>query len=310
MLSIILSSYQNDLFDQFESNVKATIGFGVQYEIIRIENPGIMGICEAYNIGASKAQYPYLLFVHEDVQFETQNWGTILIQYLKRPDIGIVGVAGANRKSKMISSWYQLLINDKDANRYNYKQVYKFQDRATELRINNPLQENNSAVTTVDGLFIAIESSKFKQFRFDEALLKSFHGYDLDFSLSVSTKYQNIVVYDILLIHFSEGKVDEIWENEVLLVHKKWMNLLPVVNGTLTIEEQKVIESNFFYGALDRIFSYNISTLAKLVCVVRLLRTYKMVSKLFEKSLVMELKYKLFQTKKAKILFQLNKMVI
>jgi hypothetical protein len=27
------------------------------------------------------------------IQFETQNWGTILIQYLKRPDIGIVGVA-------------------------------------------------------------------------------------------------------------------------------------------------------------------------------------------------------------------------
>lgn len=295
MLSIILSSYQNDYFNQFEKNVGATIGVEFQYEIIKIDNPGLMGICSAYNLGANKAKYPYLLFVHEDIQFETQSWGNKLIQHLKRPEIGIVGLAGATRKSKMISSWYQLLIGNNDANRYNYKQAFKFKDRATELRINNPLQENSVSVTTLDGLFLAIESSKFKQFRFDESLLKSFHGYDLDISLNVSTQYQNIVIYDILVLHFSEGKIDENWENALLLVHEKWMDLLPAVDGTLTIEEQKVVENNLFYGVLDRIFSYNISKFAKLVFVWRLLKIYKIRSKLFERSLVMELRYQLFK---------------
>ncbi|MBC5841481.1 hypothetical protein H8R23_08690 [Flavobacterium sp. F-380] len=295
MLSIILSSYQNDLFDQFESNVKATIGLGFQYEIIRIENPGIMGICEAYNIGASKAQYPYLLFVHEDVQFETQNWGTILMEYLQRPEIGVVGLAGATRKSKMLSSWYQIVTSSKDANRYHYKQTYKFVTRDTKLQLNNPFQEKSSCVLTLDGLFLAIESSKFKQFRFDEALLKRFHGYDLDFSLSVSTKYQNIVVYDILVLHSSEGKTDESWVKELLLVHKKWMDLLPKYNNELTIEEQTALENNLFYGAIDGIFSYDISKLAKLTLVWQLLNAYKMKSKLFERTLVVELFYKIFK---------------
>lgn len=297
MLSIIISSYQNDYYNQFEKNVKATIGAEFQYEIIKIDNPGTMGICTAYNLGASKAQYPYLLFIHEDVQFETQNWGDKLVQHLKRPEIGIVGLAGATRKTKMISSWYQLLVGDKDANRYNYKQVFKFQDRVPELRINNPLQEDTSSVITLDGFFLAIEFSKFNQFKFDESLLKSFHGYDLDFSLSVSAKYQNIVVYDILLVHFSEGKVNEGWENEVLLVHKKWMDILPIGKETLKNNELKMIENSVFYGALDRIFSYDLSKFAKLIIVWRILKIYKMKSKFFEWSFLMELRYKLFKLK-------------
>jgi hypothetical protein len=39
---------------------------------------------------------------YEDVQFETQNWGTILM-YLQRPDIGSSWFGWCNRKSKMLS---------------------------------------------------------------------------------------------------------------------------------------------------------------------------------------------------------------
>ena len=295
MLSIILSSYQNDLFNQFESSVKATVGLGFQYEIIKIDNPGLMGICEAYNLGASKARYPYLLFVHEDVQFETQDWGTILIEYLKQPEIGVVGLAGATRKAKMISSWYQIVTAGKDANRYNYKQTYKFVNRATKLQLNNPFLEKSSCVLTLDGLFLAIENSKFKQFKFDQILLKSFHGYDLDFSLNVATRYQNIVVYDILVLHSSEGKTDEKWFEELLLVHKKWMDLLPTGSSELTEIDQKSLEDNLFYGALNGIFSYQISNFAKLILLWQLLKAYKMKSRLLKRSLFVELIYKLFK---------------
>tara|TARA_R110000868_G_scaffold96857_3_gene266390 strand:+ start:2601 stop:3488 length:888 start_codon:yes stop_codon:yes gene_type:complete len=293
MLSIIISSYQKSYYDQFEKNIEASIGTDFQYEIIKIENPGIMGICSAYNLGASKAKFPYFLFVHEDVQFETQNWGDKLVQHLKRPEVGIVGLAGANRKTKMMSSWYQLSTGNNDANRFYYRQIFKFQEREPELRVNNPFYEDISPVITLDGLFLAIESSKFNQFKFDENLLKSFHGYDLDFSLSVSTRYQNIVIYDILLTHFSEGKVNELWENEVLLVHKKWMNLLPLVNAILKDEELDVIENQVFYETLNRVFSYGISKVAKLIIVWRLLTTYKIQSKIFDRSFIIELKHKL-----------------
>ena len=72
MLSIIISSYQPEFYLALEKNIAESIG--IPYEIMKIDNPGIMGICEAYNRGAEKAQYDFLLFLHEDVLFETQDW--------------------------------------------------------------------------------------------------------------------------------------------------------------------------------------------------------------------------------------------
>ncbi|HBR11511.1 MAG TPA: hypothetical protein DD740_04740 [Chryseobacterium sp.] len=73
MLSIIISSYQPDYFAALEKNIAETCG--IPYEIVKIDNPGVMGICEAYNKGAALAQYENLLFLHEDVEFETKDWG-------------------------------------------------------------------------------------------------------------------------------------------------------------------------------------------------------------------------------------------
>ena len=110
MLSIIISSYQPHYYQALEKNIAETIG--IPYEVIKVDNPGKMGICEAYNHGAQKAQYDYLLFLHEDVLFETQNWGKELIELLNLENCGVIGVAGtdyygyvpyqwANRKSKI-----------------------------------------------------------------------------------------------------------------------------------------------------------------------------------------------------------------
>lgn len=88
MLSIIVSSYQKDNFSNFTKNISETIGIGFNYEIIAIENPGLMGICEAYNKGAKKSVYSNLLFIREDVLFTTQNWGELLMRHLEQPNCG------------------------------------------------------------------------------------------------------------------------------------------------------------------------------------------------------------------------------
>ena len=71
MLSIIISSYQPHYYTALEKNIAATCG--VEYELIKIDNPGLMGLCQAYNKGAEKAKYEYLLFLHEDVNVLTVN---------------------------------------------------------------------------------------------------------------------------------------------------------------------------------------------------------------------------------------------
>lgn len=104
MVTIIISSYQPHYLETLKTNLEQTIG--VPYELIAIENKGIMGICSAYNLGASKAKFPYLCFIHEDISFKTQNWSHPLIERFETNDkTGLIGVAGGKYKSLSPSIW-------------------------------------------------------------------------------------------------------------------------------------------------------------------------------------------------------------
>lgn len=43
---------------------------------------------------ARQARYPYLFFVHEDVKFHSQDWGTVVAEKLAEPSCGVIGFAG------------------------------------------------------------------------------------------------------------------------------------------------------------------------------------------------------------------------
>ena len=81
MLSIIICSVSPERLEQVTRNIHDTIG--VDYEIIAIDNREKQWpIARAYNEGASRAHYPFLFFVHEDVKF------TQTLQCLRRqPDL-------------------------------------------------------------------------------------------------------------------------------------------------------------------------------------------------------------------------------
>ncbi len=177
MLSIIISSYQPEYFTALENNIAETCG--IPYEIIKIDNPGIMGICEAYNKVAEKAQFEYLLFIHEDIEFISKNWGTNLCNYLINPDVGVIGLAGSNYVPNVPCGWHT-------DERYMFRNLIQSdKTRNTSKQRKSPLQE----VYSLDGVFLAIR----------------FHAYDIDFSIRVSAKYKNFVIPDIAIQHFSEG---------------------------------------------------------------------------------------------------------
>ncbi len=54
-----------------------------------------------YNFLASKAQYPYWCFIHEDIRFDTMIWAENLKKaFDEYPALGLIGIAGAKYKSK------------------------------------------------------------------------------------------------------------------------------------------------------------------------------------------------------------------
>ena len=205
MLSIIISSYQPHYYQALEKNIAETIG--IPYEVIKVDNPGKMGICEAYNHGAQKAQYDYLLFLHEDVLFETQNWGLILTQLLSKKSIGCVGLAGGDYVSTYPLPWWQ----NKERRFFHLNQILP-NGSEQKLRIHE-----NKNVVFLDGVFIACRRNIFLETRFSD-YLEGFHGYDMDFSWRASQTHQNIVSHEITLTHFSAGHPNIEWFKSLILI--------------------------------------------------------------------------------------------
>lgn len=101
MLSIIICSVSPERLEQVTRNIHDTIG--VDYEIIAIDNREKQWpIARAYNEGASRAHYPFLFFVHEDVKFHSVGWGKCIEKKLKEPDCGVIGFAGSKVKLNAI----------------------------------------------------------------------------------------------------------------------------------------------------------------------------------------------------------------
>lgn len=246
MLSIIVSSYQKDYFDQFSENVNLTIGENFVYEIIQIWNPGAMGICEAYNKGAEQAKYDNLLFVHEDVFFETEDWGKILCNYLREDKTGCLGIAGSSIKTLFPTAWWEIKENDF----LHLNQKYQ-NNQIREFRVS----ENNNEVILLDGVFIGVRKNVWKEIKFNENLLKGFHAYDVDFSVRVSKKYKNYVNNDILITHLSNGNVNKNWFEDIIKVYKESKGEMKTFNAK-EINRINVIEI-FFRQLREYNFSKN-----------------------------------------------------
>src|SRR5438477_1059436 len=103
MISIAICSVNSYYLSQIKENISNSIG--VEYELLVWDNKGInKGLCEVYNMLAAKARFEYICFLHEDILFQTEKWGSKLIDIFdERQDIGVIGLAGNKYKSKFFS---------------------------------------------------------------------------------------------------------------------------------------------------------------------------------------------------------------
>ncbi|UMQ40264.1 glycosyltransferase family protein [Chryseobacterium sp. Y16C] len=218
MISIIVSSYQENDFSRFSKSVHETIGIE-DFEIIRIWNPNLMSITEAYNSGAEKSKYEILLFIHEDIIFHTENWGEKLIHHLNNPEVGIIGVAGSSYVPVAPSSWTV-------SKEYNAVNILQSDKEKTIIEHLQSVHQQKTKVYAIDGVFMAITKKNFNTIKFNENI-KGFHGYDLDFSLRAAKKFQNYVVNDILVQHFSKGNRDKKWLDANIKIKEKIESKFP-----------------------------------------------------------------------------------
>lgn len=237
MISIIICYAKKKELDRATASILETIG--EPFEIISVDNSeSKYGICQAYNLGASTAKGDIFCFMHEDISFETKGWGITVRKHLSDQRVGLIGVAGGASKSLVPWSWSPVIFDSE----INLIQHYKFalKESAHIYKTNYP--ENNNPikkVVSIDGVWICIRREVFSEFQFDADNFQGFHGYDIDFSLQVSTKFAVCVVSDVLIHHYSEGRFNKQWLESAIKVSNKWKASLPA--SVIPLGREKLI---------------------------------------------------------------------
>ncbi len=223
MLSIIVCSTKKTLSPDYESNIRETVG--VSHEIITVDNStGRFSIFEAYNYGVTRSHYPYLCFVHEDVKFHTSGWGGKVVNHLNMDKVGIIGVAGGQLATRVpddswrtYSAGVNLIQSDYTGKR---KSRHEFEPAG--------YTGNYRTAVLLDGVFLCMRRDLYGTVRFDETL-PHFHGYDVDICLQAMVAgYTNYVIYDVLLEHFSWGRMTAVYYRNLFRIYRKWEKYLPL----------------------------------------------------------------------------------
>lgn len=246
MLSIIICSRTPHLSEAMMLNLQETAG--LPFELIVVDESIHGGsIFRAYNYGIDHANYGLLCFMHDDILFHTTQWVKILADHLANPNIGFVGIAGGTLMPRVPAQWSfgayfgRLLQFDK-------KKGQSVLLDSTDFR-----NEHSQAALAMDGVFLACRKEVVKGIRFDEQTFKGFHSYDLDICLQAFKRgYENRVINNILLEHFSSGKLNRQWVENQLLLWRKWKVELPISISNISDEDLLNQEISYLESSFTR----------------------------------------------------------
>ena len=260
MISVVICSKNDSFLTQVKMSIQQTIG--TEYELLVWDNKKEnRGICHVYNDLASKAKFPIICFLHEDIMFRTSEWGSLLVSIFESDrNIGLVGVAGGKYKSRLFSGWYA------GAEGLDYFNIWHEADgRAEPLSNKSVWKSREENVATIDGVFMACTKEVWQEVQFDDTFLPGFHFYDIDFSLRVAQAKTVVVTSGIDMVHCTKGgDYGNAWVVTAIDYHERMRHLLPY---SVTPADTSNVD---FYVArywLDWLKNYEISWSNKLLWI-------------------------------------------
>ncbi len=241
MLSIIICSRNIQISNILAENLRETIV--ANYELVIIDNSKKQfSIFEAYNQGIKRSNGDILIFLHDDVVFHTPAWGKKIEKiFEENPEMGLLGNAGSSVKTKMPSTWWT-------GPGKNYVHIIQHHKEHLPARHKNEGfgHKNLVEVAVIDGVFMAMKANPKIQFSEN---IEGYHTYDLDLSLQHFSLGKKIyVTNEILIEHFSGGKINKEWYISTSQFHKNNMRNLPIACQP-QIQEKLMKNAEFSSGA-------------------------------------------------------------
>lgn len=218
MISVICSTRKIE--PSFEEMVRRTSGLkNDELEFLAYENNNQYSLTSVYNTGLYVSTNDIVVFMHDDIEINSKEWGKKLINHYKDGNhYGILGVAGT-RKMNESGIWW----NEKES-MYG---VVSHTERGKTWTNKYSKDFGNSIkdVVVVDGVFFSCHKKRIKT-NFNEDY-EGFHFYDISFCFENYLKDVAIGVhFDIKITHKSIGEVDEKWnEHRVKFIKENVENL-------------------------------------------------------------------------------------
>ena len=229
-LTVVFSSKKVD--PDFVEMIKSTSGVH-KIEVLPYENPGKYSLSEVYNMALEEATNDIIIFCHDDIKFDTRNWGRKVLNYHKKnSDYGIMGVAGtrfmpeSGRWWEDFSKMHGAVYHENEGKRWlsTYSKT-----------TGNKLQD----VVLVDGVFFSVNRKNLKH-SFDESFT-NFHFYDVGVCFPNYLDGVKIGVYsDIRITHLSIGETNDEWEKARVLFVEKYGSSLPIKIKKKLLKNEKL----------------------------------------------------------------------
>ena len=189
-------------------------------EVIQKVNNGEKSLSQVYNEILEESSNNLVVLCHDDLEFDTKDWGKKIIKHFDNSDYGILGVAGTTEIPKSGMWWEDKrkmlgIVNHKhEGKKFESKYSKSWGDKITQCCL-------------VDGLFIGINKNQI-QHTFNQDI-EGFHFYDVDFSFRNFMSNVKIgVIYNIRLTHLSIGQTNQKWEENRILFSEKHQDVLPI----------------------------------------------------------------------------------
>ena len=204
---------------EFQEYLKKSCGHPKTEVIEKVTN-GEKNLSQVYNEIISESTNDIVVLCHDDIYFDTKNWGQKLEKLFdKNEKFSIIGIAGTTEMPKS-GMWWE------DRSKMCGIVNHEHNGKKWESRYSDSLQNSIKEVVIVDGLFIAINKNKIKH-TFDETV-SGFHMYDVNFCFRNYLEDVKIgVTTSIRVTHKSIGETNNSWENNRVIFTKKYKNNLP-----------------------------------------------------------------------------------
>ena len=217
-LSVIFSTKK--INNDFIELIKSTCGIH-NVEILPYENPGKYSLNEVYNMGLEKASNNIIIFCHDDIKFETKNWGRKILKHLIKISLSVLLVLLVLDISRQQDDGGMIFLKCMELFITNMK------EKKWLTRYSKDVGVRLTEVALVDGLFFGINKTSLKK-TFDETV-KGFHFYDVTFCFSNYLEGVRIgVCTDIRISHLSIGVTNDEWEKNRIIFAEKYKDSLPI----------------------------------------------------------------------------------